>query len=152
MRTIGVVTGSRADYGIYQPLLRAIAADPALRLRLYVTGMHLSPAHGRTVAMIEQDGFAIAERIETLHGADAPEDIAQAIGRGVLGFAQAFGRARTDLLAPCRDRRIWVGPCALTAVNCEDLAWHGKWTKIKVWTSRWPHRWMSTFTRWSPTR
>lgn len=104
MRTIGVVTGSRADYGIYQPLLRAIAADPALRLRLYVTGMHLSPAHGLTVAMVEQDGFPIAERIETLTGADGPGDIAQAIGRGVLGFAQAFGRGRPDLLVVLGDR------------------------------------------------
>ena len=104
MRTIGVVTGSRADYGIYQPLLRAIAADPALRLRLYVTGMHLSPAHGLTVTMIEQDGFTIAERIETLAGADGARDIAEAIGRGVLGFAEAFGRERPDLLVVLGDR------------------------------------------------
>ena len=47
-RTIGVVTGSRADYGILAPLLRAIHEDGALALRLMVTGMHLSPEFGLT--------------------------------------------------------------------------------------------------------
>ena len=38
MRTVGVVTGGRADYGIYVPLLRAIVSDPSLELSLLVTG------------------------------------------------------------------------------------------------------------------
>ena len=43
MRSIGVVTGSRADYGLYVPLLHRIVQDPSLELLLYATGTHLSP-------------------------------------------------------------------------------------------------------------
>ena len=43
MRTIGVITVARSDYGLYRPVLRRIADDPELSLRLIVTGAHLLP-------------------------------------------------------------------------------------------------------------
>ena len=42
MRTIGVVTVARSDYGIYLPVLKKVQADPELDLRVIVSGMHLS--------------------------------------------------------------------------------------------------------------
>lgn len=104
MRTIGVVTSSRADYGIYRPLLQAIAADPELDLTLYVTGMHLAPEHGLTVTAIEADGFAIAARVEGLLADDSACGIAQSMGLTTLGFARAFARSRPDLLLVLGDR------------------------------------------------
>ena len=103
-RTIGVVTGSRADYGILAPLLRAIHEDGALALRLMVTGMHLSPEFGLTIEMIEGDGFPIAERVEMLVSSDTPEGIAKSMGLGTIGFAQAFARHRPDMLVVLGDR------------------------------------------------
>ncbi len=38
MRTIGVVTVGRSDFGIYRPVLEAIRAEPTLNLRLIVSG------------------------------------------------------------------------------------------------------------------
>ena len=58
MRTIGVVTGARSDYGIYLPLLKQIDDDPDLSLHLIVTGMHLSPEFGLTINQIKDDGFS----------------------------------------------------------------------------------------------
>ena len=104
MRTIGVVTVARSDYGIYLSLLRKIAADPDLRLRLIVGGMHLSPLYGLTVKDIESDGFPIAERVAMLEPSDEPQAIAQSIGRGVIGFSQAYARHRPDLLVVLGDR------------------------------------------------
>lgn len=103
-RTLAVVTGSRAEYGFYRPILRAIGDAPALTLRLMVCGMHLSERYGMTVRRIEQDGFPVAERIDTLSDADTPEAIGKAIGDGVKGFAGAFGRSRPDLLLLLGDR------------------------------------------------
>ena len=65
MRSIGVITAARSDYGIYLPILRKIQEDPALHLHLLVTGMHLSPEFGLTVELVEADGFEVAERIDT---------------------------------------------------------------------------------------
>ena len=60
MKTIGVVTVGRSDYGIYVPVLKRIQAEPSLRLLLYVGGMHLSPEFGSTVRAFR--GAASPER------------------------------------------------------------------------------------------
>ena len=52
MRTIGVVTVARSDFGIYRPLLRRIEADGELHLLLFVGGTHFADVHGATVAEI----------------------------------------------------------------------------------------------------
>jgi len=104
MRSIGVVTVARSDYGLYLPILRCIQADPILQLKLFVSGMHLSPEFGLTVKMIEADGFDIAERVEMLLSSDSPEGIAKSIGVGVIGFAQAYSRQRPDILLVLGDR------------------------------------------------
>jgi UDP-N-acetylglucosamine 2-epimerase (non-hydrolysing)/GDP/UDP-N,N'-diacetylbacillosamine 2-epimerase (hydrolysing) len=104
VRSIGVVTVARSDYGLYRPALRRIEAEPDLNLRLYVTGMHLSPEFGDTIKEIEADGFSIAERIEMLVSSDTPEGVAKSVGLGTIGFAQAFGRERPDLLVLLGDR------------------------------------------------
>ncbi len=103
MRTIGVVTTSRADYGIYLPVLRRIEAEPGLALKLFVAGMHLRPEHGLTVRQIQADGFAIAAWLDFLTG-DAPADIAAAMGRAVTAYAEAFARWRPDALLVLGDR------------------------------------------------
>lgn len=104
MRSIGVVTVARSDYSIYRPLLRLIQADPEVELRLYVTGMHLAPEFGRTVECLLADGFKPFEQIEMLLASDSPEGIAKSMGLGVMGFAQAFGRSRPDVLVVLGDR------------------------------------------------
>lgn len=104
LRTIGVVTTSRADYSGYRPLLKALQADPDICLRLYVSGMHLSPEFGLTVRAIENDGFEIAERIEVLLSSDTPEAIAKSMGLGLIGFGQAFSKFRPDILVVFGDR------------------------------------------------
>ena len=101
---MGVVTGSRSDYGICLPLLRRIDADRDLRLRLMVTGMHLAPEFGSTAQAIALDGLEIEDRIESLLSSDTPEGTAKSMGLGIVGFAQAFGRERPDLLVVLGDR------------------------------------------------
>ena len=104
VRTIGVATTSRADYGIYRPLLNAIHRDPELHLRLLVSGMHLSPECGLTVREVEADGYEIAEKVEVLIASDTPEAISKSVGLAVIGFAQVFSRWRPDILIVLGDR------------------------------------------------
>ena len=104
MKTVGVVTVGRSDYGIYYPILRKIEEHTDLELHLYVSGMHLSPEFGMTVNMIEEDEFPIWERVEMLLSSDTPEGIGKSMGLGVVGFAQVFARSRPDLLVVLGDR------------------------------------------------
>jgi UDP-hydrolysing UDP-N-acetyl-D-glucosamine 2-epimerase len=103
VRTIAAVTGARSDYGLLVPVLRGIAADPTLRLKLFVTGMHLSPDFGLTVREVERD-FEITERVEMLVASDTPEAISKSVGLGVIGFAQTYARHRPDILLVLGDR------------------------------------------------
>lgn len=104
MRTIGVVTVARSDYGIYRPVLRELAGRDDVELRLYVGGMHLAERFGSTVEEVEKDGFSIAERVNFLVADDSPRAVAESIGRGVIGFAEAFTRSRPDILLVLGDR------------------------------------------------
>lgn len=104
MRTIGVVSVARSDYGIYLPLLKVINKDPELHLLLFVSGMHLTPEFGLTVNEIKRDGFEIAAEVEMLLSSDTPEGISKSIGLGIIGFSQTFCRARPDILVVLGDR------------------------------------------------
>ena len=104
VRTIDVVTTSRADYGILLPVLRCMQSDGRLRLRVIVSGSHLSPLFGMTVRAIETDGFEIADRIDVLGSSDSAEATADAMGRGLSGFGRHFARSRPDVLVVLGDR------------------------------------------------
>lgn len=103
MRKVGVVTSSRADYGIYRPILERIKQSSHLELLLFVTGMHLSNEYGNTVEIIEWDGFDIAARVDILLS-DTPGDAARSMGKGTMGFAQVFEENRPDILLVLGDR------------------------------------------------
>lgn len=121
MRTIGVVTGARSDYGIYRPILRRMAKE-GLGLELYVCGMHLAREFGHSVELIEQDGFPIAERIETLMAGDTPEAMASTLGLGAIGFARAFARRRPDILMLLGDRVEMLSAAAAALPSAIPIA------------------------------
>ena len=62
-RHVAVLTGTRAEYGLFQPLLQALAGQPGFATSLIVTGAHLAARFGMTVAEIERDGHRIAARV-----------------------------------------------------------------------------------------
>lgn len=108
IRKIGVITTSRAEYGILRPVLRKLGES----LRLFVGGAHLSPEFGNTWRQIE---FPIAEKVECLMSSDTPEGIAKSIGITTFAFAQAFAHTPVDILLITGDRYEAIG-AALAAV------------------------------------
>jgi UDP-hydrolysing UDP-N-acetyl-D-glucosamine 2-epimerase len=104
MKSIGVITVGRSDYGIYLPLLKRIQADPDLSLQLIVSGMHLSPEFGSTIKDIHNDGFPIADQVEFLLSSDTPEGVVKSMGLGTIGYAQTFTHLHLDMLFVLGDR------------------------------------------------
>ena len=103
-RKICIITGSRADYGLLYWLMKDIEAGALFELQLVVTGMHLSPEFGMTVNVIEQDGFKIMRRVETLMSSDSAVGITKSVGLGVINFADVFEQLRPDLVLVLGDR------------------------------------------------
>lgn len=88
-RRVMVVTGSRAEFGLLEPVMRAVAAHPRLELCVLVAGSHLlGPAE--TWRDVHAAGFEIAARVamqrEGLSGRFAD---ALAVARGIDGVTRA---------------------------------------------------------------
>jgi len=103
-RKVCVVTATRAEYGLLYWLLRELQQAPDVELQLVVTGAHLSPRFGMTVAAIEADGFTIDARLPIPLDDDRPPGIARAMAAATVGFADSFERLAPDLLVLLGDR------------------------------------------------
>ncbi len=103
-RRIFAMTGTRADYGIYRPVFRALCETETMSLGLMVTGMHLSPAFGHTVDSIRKDGFPIVCEIDSLGNDDSPPGQAAFIARTLVACADLFQNDRPDILLVLGDR------------------------------------------------
>lgn len=106
VRTVAVVTGTRAEFGLLRPVMRAVERSVRLRLRVVVAGAHLlGPA--RTEREVEAE-FAVAARVPMQRassgGAVTRAADAAALGRGVEGFARVFARLRPDWVVVLGDR------------------------------------------------
>ncbi|MCC7145775.1 MAG: UDP-N-acetylglucosamine 2-epimerase (hydrolyzing) [Phycisphaeraceae bacterium] len=101
-RTIAVISGSRADFGLLEPVLRAIAARKDLRLRTIVTGLHETTGTWRDVRAA---GFAIAARVKMQQPSRCgrAQDV-QALARGVAGLGRALQKLRADVAVVLGDR------------------------------------------------
>ena len=103
-RTICIVTGSRAEYGLLYWLMKEIQEDVSLELQIIATGMHLSPEFGLTYCQIEKDGFKINKKIEMLLSSDTPVGISKSMGLGMIGFAEAYVDLKPDIIVLLGDR------------------------------------------------
>lgn len=103
-RTICVVTGTRAEYGLLRWVMDGLRESPDVELKVIATGMHLAPEFGLTYREIERDGFAIDWKVEMLLSSDTPSGIAKSMGLGLIGFADVLRAVRPDLLVVLGDR------------------------------------------------
>jgi GDP/UDP-N,N'-diacetylbacillosamine 2-epimerase (hydrolysing) len=103
-KKICVVTGTRAEYGLFYPLLKRLETEDMFDLHIVATGMHLSPEFGMTYTEIEEDGFLIHSKVEMLLSSDSEAGISKSIGIGILSFADVFKNSRPDLLIVLGDR------------------------------------------------
>ena len=103
-RKIGVVTGSRSEYGLLRWVIEEIRNSPDLQLQLIVTGMHLSSEFGLTYREIEEDGVFIDYKVEMLLGSDTTTGITKSMGLGLIGFAEALDFLKPDLILVLGDR------------------------------------------------
>lgn len=104
MRRLFVLTGTRADYGIYRPVLRRLLASDTCSPALIVTGMHLHPAFGHTVDRIHEDHFPVIADINSLTDDDSPVGQSAFISRTLSECAALFQKDRPDMLLVLGDR------------------------------------------------
>lgn len=126
MTKVLVITGTRADYGIYFPVLQKLEADPAIELQLLVTGMHLSPQYGYTIEHIRNDGFKIAAKVDCLLQASSHANMSRAIGIAILGMTQAMEHILPECVVVLGDRGEMLAAAIVAAhMNIPLVHLHG---------------------------
>lgn len=94
MKTIAVITSTRADFGLLMPVIRALQkyGNDKIKTEVVVTGTHLSSEFGFTIEEIEKSHIRINEKIQIPLNSSSPIDISknQAFALGI--FAELFDR------------------------------------------------------------
>ncbi len=126
MRKIAVITGTRADYGIYRSVLSQLSADKQVHLSLIVVGMHLSQEFGCTVDEIEKDGYCIALKANILHREDSRASMAESIGEVISKLSIGLNKLAPDILVVLGDRgEMLAGAVAATYLGIPVAHIHG---------------------------
>lgn len=103
-KKICIATGTRAEYGLLNPLMTLIKKDKSFELQIVATAMHLSPEFGMTINEISKDGFKVNEKIEMLLSADTDTAVVKAMGLAMITASEVFNRLKPDLLVILGDR------------------------------------------------
>jgi len=108
-RTVLVVTGTRAEYGLLRSSMEAIHEHPELNLSVVATGMHLSPRHGETVSEIRDDGFTVDREVHMQLDGDSGAAMAKSLGVGTMGLTDAISGIDPDVVLLLGDRDEALG-------------------------------------------
>ncbi len=103
-KRVCIVTGTRAEYGLFYPIMQKIKTSQYLELQLVATTMHMSPEFGSTYKQIEADGFVIDEKIENLIASDTKSAIAKSTGLATMLLSSTFERLNPDIVLLLGDR------------------------------------------------
>jgi UDP-N-acetylglucosamine 2-epimerase (non-hydrolysing)/GDP/UDP-N,N'-diacetylbacillosamine 2-epimerase (hydrolysing) len=109
-RKICAVTTSRADFGLLSGILKAIQADPALKLEVVASGMHLASEFARTGRDIEADGIRIDRKIHMQLTGDSSLANLKSISLGLNGFARALMELKPKIVVLLGDRFELLAP------------------------------------------
>lgn len=103
-KKVCIITGTRAEYGLFRPIMQKIQKSKILELQVIATTMHLSGEFGNTYKKIEADGFKIDEKIENLMAVDSKSGIAKSTGLATILLSDAFSRLKPDVVLILGDR------------------------------------------------
>jgi len=101
---IGIVTGTRAEYGLLANTIKLLQELDSLETVVFACGTHLSPGHGNTIDEIVADGVQNIVPVEMLLSTNSRIGIAKSVGLAMIGFADAFSTQKITSLLVLGDR------------------------------------------------
>lgn len=114
---VAYVTGTRADFGLMTPILKAISQSSKLELQVYATGIHLMKDFGLTVRQVKKE-FPCTKKIPATFENDSRQGMAKFTGDFLGKLASVFSQDRPDFVLTLGDRPEML----CTAVACLYLS------------------------------
>ncbi|GIU70253.1 MAG: UDP-N,N'-diacetylbacillosamine 2-epimerase (hydrolyzing) [Candidatus Woesearchaeota archaeon] len=98
------ITGIRSEYDILYPVIKILKDCEKFDVKVVVSGAHLSDFHGYTISKIEEDGFQIVEKIDSLFMTNRKTQRVKGVGILTYALSQTVERERPDFLLVVGDR------------------------------------------------
>jgi GDP/UDP-N,N'-diacetylbacillosamine 2-epimerase (hydrolysing) len=100
---IAILTSSRADFGIYIPLIIALKKEKSISFNIIAFGTHVSLKYGNTITEIQKYTSNIIA-IKTPLQNKSPQDIAVNIGKTTIIFSKFWKQNKYDYILALGDR------------------------------------------------
>lgn len=125
MVDIGIITSTRAEFGLLKPLLCKLREyeNGDMRVSLVVTGTHLAEAYGRTIEEIEKAEIRIDEIIPIGTDSDSAIDIANNQADTIVKFTKLFLDRKYSAICILGDR-YEMQMVAIAATNTGTPIFH----------------------------
>lgn len=128
---IGLLTSSRADFGIYFPLAKKMKNDAFFDLNIIAFGTHLDENYGFTLNEIESLGFNVKYKIKTSTVNTTALDISKSIAKTQDIFANFWHQNAFDLVLALGDRyEMFAAVSASTPFNVKIAHIHAGETTL----------------------
>lgn len=108
------VTGTRADYGKMKPLMRALDANEAYQVYIFVCGMHLSKKFGSTYDEVLKDGY---ENVYVAFGLSQTQNACVNLGNTVSCMSGYVENIKPDMIIVHGDRMDALAGAIVGALN-----------------------------------
>ena len=131
MKRIAILTSSRADFGIYLPLLKLLKTDRDIQIEVIAFGTHLSEQHGYTVKEIKNYNFPIIHELQTPCANASPRDISMNISSTISIFSDFWSNNQFSYVVCLGDRyEMMASILALSPFNAKIAHIHGGETTL----------------------
>lgn len=128
---IAILTSSRADFGIYLPLLRLLSTEENIATDVIAFGTHLSARYGNTLSHIQDAGFNIAWSFDTAPATDTPGDIARSMAETTRQLTKVWENSHYDLIFALGDRyEMFAAVASTLPFNLKIAHIHGGETTL----------------------
>ena len=107
MIRVGVITATRAEYGLLKPVILEFNKIKNIDLRLIVTGTHLSKKYGYTINEIIADKIKIYKKINII--SDKNQNIINIFNNAVSKFSSLLKKNKFDTVVLLGDRYETLG-------------------------------------------
>jgi UDP-N-acetylglucosamine 2-epimerase (non-hydrolysing) len=122
IRRTGCISTSRADAGIYRPLLAALAAEKDCKVFCLAGGTHLDQGFGRTIATFAGLTGVEIRPIDHFVSGDRPVEVAATAGRAIERFGEAIDAIGPDLVFVLGDRTEMLAAALAALIHRVPIA------------------------------
>lgn len=114
MKKIVFLTGTRADYGKFKSLMKAVEQSKDLELFIFVTGMHMNAKYGKTVDEIIKENYT---NIFQYINHDTVEHMDRVLAKTIDGFSHYVKEISPDMIIVHGDRPEALAGAVVGSLN-----------------------------------